>query len=354
MEAAITQDQIECLVCREMPIIVKETDWWGAIICQFWEPKLEKCPNRCNLTNNLILNNSKFVQRMINHIKVKWKYWNWEVERTQALEHLAECESSKLPSVVINPAMHSWCLYKKEKSKNWIWNGTKFIKHGWSNTGTMKKLNKSETSWSWEICKVHYWEDCIDHHSENFNKDDLKAFNDHNMHLSHQHILTLAYGEDLPDLARKNCYGKYKLGGWTSSKTTSLRYFAWFVCKVLLCEKWFQSDHNDYIKYVPTSVHKHILHLHWHPAKSYWECHSKKSKEWNKKDISSNIIMKIWFRCSLWDYNICWEWLKSSWGNQDLRTIQDLREEVPEGSIEASDYQSKSFVNLFLISIWRK
>ena len=74
------------------------------------------------------------------------------------------------------------------------------------------------------------------------------------MHLTHPHQLSLHFGMNLPEQAIKNCYGKYKKNGWDSKQNTSLRYLVCMQWKLVLCEKWYLSDPEDFLIGVNVSL----------------------------------------------------------------------------------------------------
>ena len=205
METTLTTESMECLICTELPIKVTETDCCGAIICEEWGPKLKECPNRCTTTGiDFVLNVNKFVQRMINHIKVKCKYCQQEVSRSEALDHQENCEQNNLRPVVMNHALHPWVLYMQEKSNSWFCDGLKIIKGGCALTGTSKAVTDKSSSWYWTRCDADFCEAWIQKHAKNKSFDDLRQFTKQdNMHLSHPHPLALYFGTNLPEAARK-------------------------------------------------------------------------------------------------------------------------------------------------------
>jgi hypothetical protein len=96
MEPTIKTEELECLVCCEIPIKVTETDCCGAIICETCGPKLKTCPNRClSEKTKLVLNVNKFVQRMVNHLPKKCTYCNEEFRRAELLDHQEACDKNK-------------------------------------------------------------------------------------------------------------------------------------------------------------------------------------------------------------------------------------------------------------------
>ena len=47
MQVSVTNDDIECIVCTNIPVEVMETKCCGSIICKECGSKLKSCPIRC-------------------------------------------------------------------------------------------------------------------------------------------------------------------------------------------------------------------------------------------------------------------------------------------------------------------
>ena len=130
------------------------------------------------------------------------------------------------------------------------------------------------------------------------------------MHLTHPHKLTMYFGSNLPEQARKNCYGKYKKNKCQSEGKESLRYLVCFDCKIVLCEKCYLSNSDDFLQTVPGTIHKHILHLQAIPLTYTWGC-DVKSPVCLKKDHKSNLELRMSFRCDVCDFDICLKCLEN-------------------------------------------
>jgi hypothetical protein len=118
---SISTEDLECIVCTEIPILVHETDCCGTIVCEECGPKLTTCPKRCLADNaKLVLNLNKFIQRMINHIKVECPFCKNKFGRSDLVDHKESCPENKLKPVVVNPALHPCCLYKTNKINDWF------------------------------------------------------------------------------------------------------------------------------------------------------------------------------------------------------------------------------------------
>jgi len=285
---------------------VHETGCCGAIICETCGPQLKKCPNRWTSDGiGLALNVNKFIQRMINHIKAPCEYCKQEFTRSEISDHKENCEQNKLKPVVMNPALH-WCvLYKKEKSNDWFWDGLRLVNHGWALTGTSKRVIKKHVSWYWDRCDVDFCENCIQAYSDNTDESDMRWFKkDGEMHLTHPHKLNMYFGSNLPEQARKNWFGKHKKSNCQSEGKESLRYLVCYDCKIVLWEKCYLSNSDDFLHTVPGDVHKHILHLQAIPSTFTWGC-DVKSPNCLKRDHQTNKDLRISFRCDVCDFDIC-------------------------------------------------
>lgn len=302
---AITGDQLECLVCCEIPIKVHETECWGTIIWETWGPKLKTCPNRCLAEGaKLILNVNKFVQRMINGIKVKWEFWEEEFPRSKILEHKEVWDKNKLKNVIFNPALHPCFLHRTDKTNSWYWDGLKIMKHGWASSGTEKIVHTKGESWYWSRWDVDYWSKCIETYGDNSDESDLKSFPKEGiMHLSHPHPLTLYFGTNLPEAGRRNWYGRYKKNACTGDGSEKIRYLVWFDWKLVLWEKCYLSPHDDFIIRDP-KLHKCPLHIQAIPTSFSWGCDLKKD-DCLKKDHQVNKQTRISYRCDLCDFDAC-------------------------------------------------
>lgn len=311
MEGSITPDQLECLICTELPIKVHETACWGAIICEEWGPKLKTCPNRCLKDGmTLALNVNKFVQRMINHLKVPCPYCKEEFSRSEVLDHKEECPQNKLKPVIINQALHPCVLYKMPKTNSWFWDGLKIIKHGCARTGTAKKVTEQGVSWYCARCDADYCENCIQAYGDTYEESELKSFPKAGvMHLSHPHPLVMYFGANLPEQARKNCLGKYKNGNCSVEGNENARYLICFDWKIVLCEACYLSPPEDFLRTVTTTVHKHLLHLQAIPPTFTWGW-DVKSPNCIKKDHFTNKEARISYRCDVCDFDTCIECLK--------------------------------------------
>ena len=308
----ITGDQLECIICTEIPIKVLETECCGTIIWEEWAPKIDKCPNRWESTaKKLGLNHNKFIQRMINHIKVAWPYCKEEFSRSDILNHKDDCDQNLLKPVLMNQALHSWCLYRTKKHNSWFCDGLKLINHGWAASGTEKKVTTHGESWYCSRWDIDYCENCILAYGGNTDESDLKAFpKDGMMHLTHPHPMKMYFGSNLPEQGRKNWYGNYKTNGWSGDYSDKLRYLVCYDCKLILWEKCFFSPSEEFLL-IEKSVHKHMVHLQSIPSTFTWGC-DVKSPNCIKKDHATNKNCRISYRCDWWDFDICSEWLKSS------------------------------------------
>lgn len=307
----ISNEDLECIVCTEIPITVHETGWCGTIVCEECGPKLKTCPNRCLADNaKLVLNLNKFIQRMINHIKVACPYCKSEFARSELADHKEDCPENKLKPVIINPALHPCCLYKTKKTNDWFWDGLKIIKHGCGKSGLQKEVTKMGESWYCSRWDSDFCESWIQLYADNSDADDLKQFlKDGQMHLSHPHPLKMYFGVNLPEQARLNWYGKYKQNGCSSGGKEVLRYLVCYDCKLVLWETWFLDNSDEYIVTNPSKLHKHMMHLQAIPSIYTWGW-DVKTPIWIKKDHAGNKNCRISYRCDVWDYDTWIECLK--------------------------------------------
>lgn len=191
---------------------------------------------------------------MINHLKANCPYCNEEYARSELLDHKENCPQNKLKPVIMNPILHSCCLYKQPKSNCWCCDGLKILNGGCADSGTKKKSTTGGIAWYCARCDTDYCEQCIQKYSDCDDMTQLKSFTrDQNMHLTHPHPLTLGYGDDLPEHVRKNCYGKYKKNGCAGNQSTSIRYLVCLHCKIVLCEKCYLSPSEDFLMGVNVS-----------------------------------------------------------------------------------------------------
>ena len=311
MESLASSDSYEWAVCKEIPIIAKDTEWWNTVIWDDCWFKLKHWPNKyCKNKEMLIINENEHIQKIINEWNIICKFWDQEFARKDIIKHWSNCSENKLKPLIINEALHPCWLYKQNMANKWYCDGINIIKHGWTKYGTDLVIQERGVAWTCQWCESNFCEQCIREYSEINDYNKLRSFSiDNNKHLTHCHPFTLEYGANLLNEIRLCCYGKYKKGGCNGEGCSTLRYLQCLECKFILWEKWFWAPSDDYLEIVPSDIHEHLFHLYSIPALYTWEC-DKQTKKCVKKDHESNKLSRISYRWDIWDFDIWVECLK--------------------------------------------
>ncbi|CAI2375696.1 unnamed protein product [Moneuplotes crassus] len=310
MSGQISKEDLECIVCTEVPIEVKETPCCGVIICGNCGPKLKQCPNRCS-EDPISLQKNMFLQRMVNQMPSECEYCQKEVHRKALIAHHSVCPKNLLRDVIINEALHCCPLYKQEKLNTWFCDGSKMVEGFCAKTGRSKRDNEGGPSWFCEKCDVDFCPGCIEKYgSEEEYKEHIKFFPKEIAHLAHDHKLTFIFGEDLPEQAKLHCYGKYKRGGCAGTEHEDKRFFACFDCKLLICEYCFVAPIEEYMISVSSEYHHHPLHLAAFSPIEKWECQNAGEK-CLKPSMMSNFNCKVGYKCDMCKFYSCVECAKS-------------------------------------------
>ena len=303
MEATITADSLECMVWLEIPIKALETGCWGVLLCQAWGPNLKQCPNRCP-KDNFILQENKFLQRMLSGVPVKCDFCTKEFSRKAISAHKSIWEANIAKSMVYNENLHSCVLYKTQKENSWFCDGSKIIIDGWANSGkTPIEINKDESYYckDWD---VDYWTDCIVKYNSVKDEKALRKFGKSIKHSTHNHKLQFIYGEKLPEIAKQNWLGKYKSGGCQGKDREDSRYFAWFDWRFVMWEYCVLSPVTDFIQFVSLDHHEHPLYLKALSPHCIWKCNGK-DKDCMKPSHEAYFNQRIAYKCELCDFYSC-------------------------------------------------
>lgn len=308
MEDSITSEHLEWLICTEIPIKVSETVCWGAIIWEKWGPKLKVCPNRCSEAK-IVLQDNKFVQRMISGLPAKCEFCAKEYPRRTLIAHKTVCDANILKPVILSDALHSWWLIKQQKENLWHWDGLKLIDDGWAGTGKTKQDVQGGESWYCKYWDVDFCEACIAKYSQVHERYTLRRFEKENKHLSHQHPLKFIFGSDLPKSALINWYGKHKSKGCVGMDKEDTRYLVWIDWRLVIWEYWYLSPKEDFIQFVANDYHDHFLKLTAISPHEHWKCNGG-LETWLKASRQSNFTWKVAYKCELCNFYSCIECLK--------------------------------------------
>lgn len=152
---------------------------------------------------------------------------------------------------------------------------------GCMTSGVKLLTHEGGNAWCWKQCNIQFWEAWIEEYGDEEDSSVIKQFKTQHMHLSHDHPLHLSFLNNLPEEARKDCYGRYSKTGCKGEDIETMRYFVCFGCKFILWEKCFLSPVENYIIQPLKNVHRHPLYL-WAIQKNY---------EWNW-NITSEVCVK--------------------------------------------------------------
>lgn len=139
--SGISEEELTCIICYEVPISIHESNCWGWILCEKCQKKLTKCPNRCKIGYRFQAHQSKFLQRKIDSITEDCPLCKKAIERKNLEDHKNNCPAIEK---FHNPLLHPCQLIKTEKEGNWVWDGTKIIKGGCAKYGPRYKERTSK------------------------------------------------------------------------------------------------------------------------------------------------------------------------------------------------------------------
>ena len=306
METKISHEEFECIICTEIPFKVLETGCWGVLICDKWGDKLKSWPNNC--TKKIELTENKFIQRKINQIPMKCEHCSNEFPRKNISAHQAICEMNPLRPVILNSALHSWVLSMKAKETEWFCQASMMITDGCVQSGKEIVSRNKGAAWTCSNWDISFCKNCIIKYSTIKDKEVLKMLPQTSMHLAHKHLLNLIYDKDVCQLLKEHWIGKYKRGGWHWDEENVKLY----VCqpwRVLIWESCFSAEQEDFVEFVSSDFHEHLLHITAVTPIDLWKC-SGQFENCLKKDTYLSREWKICYSCDIWDFKAWAECMK--------------------------------------------